>query len=319
MKLKKILKGVSRSFYLSLTLLPKPIRWPMGLAFLCCKAADTIADTKLIPKPDRLKLLDAYREMFATQANGFAQEIKLPYGTRYPVVKTGEGSEAERALIEGLPALMEALSKLPSQDWILIQGLVLELSQGMQMDLTYFPGESSKELKALRTEAELEQYIYYVAGCVGRFWTRMVQKHFAFAKNFGEAEETCGEKLGKGLQLVNILRDLPRDLRQGRCYIPKELWPHPEEFLIPANIEKLRPVLLQLSNKTKEYLREYETYYSFFPKTAWRLKMAVKLPACLGFKTLELLENSEDWLDPNIVHKISRRQVYQTLLFSVFS
>lgn len=87
MKLKKILKGVSRSFYLSLILLPKAIRWPMGLAFLACKAADTIADTKLIPKPERLKLLDAYREMFATQANGFAEDIaQVPYGARHPVV-----------------------------------------------------------------------------------------------------------------------------------------------------------------------------------------------------------------------------------------
>ena len=33
-----------------------------------------------------------------------------------------------------------------------------------------------------------------------------------------------GVRFGKGLQLVNILRDLPVDLRNGRCYLPaKEL------------------------------------------------------------------------------------------------
>ena len=29
-----------------------------------------------------------------------------------------------------------------------------------------------------------------------------------------------GIRYGKGLQLVNILRDIPQDLRNGRCYIP---------------------------------------------------------------------------------------------------
>lgn len=313
MKLKKILKGVSRSFYLSLVLLPKRIRWPMSLAFLACKAADTIADTKLIPKSERLKLLDAYRELFSIQADGFAKDIANA------IAKPGGGSGAENALIQNLPALMEAFSNLPAEDWTLIQELVLELTQGMQMDLTYFSGETEKELRAFRTMAELEQYIYYVAGCVGRFWTRMVKQHYDFAKNFGEREEAYGEKLGKGLQLVNVLRDLPRDLRQGRCYIPKELWPRPEEFLFPANIKKLRPVLLPLSNKAKEYLKEYETYSALFPPTACRLKMAVKLPARLGFQTLKLLENSKDWLDPNVVHKVSRRQVYQTLLRTFFA
>ncbi len=317
--LQKILKGVSRSFYLSLILLPRKIRRPMSLAFLSCKAADTIADTELIPKPERLKLLDAYRELFSTQANGFAAEIaNLPYGARHPVVK-----KAEKALIENLPCLMEALAALDPKDWALVQELVLELTQGMQIDLTSFPGETEKELRALQTTAELEQYIYYVAGCVGRFWTRMMKNHFEFAKNFDAAVEDCGERLGKGLQLVNVLRDLPRDLRQGRCYIPAEiLAAHhltPHALLEPGSSGEAKPLLLELGHRAKNYLKEYETYCAHFPKTAIRLKAVVRLPARLGFKTLELLENSGDWLDPQVPHKVSRGQVYRTLLESLFA
>lgn len=312
MNLQTILKGVSRSFYLSLALLPKRVRGPISLAFLACKAADTIADTRLIPKSERLKLLDAYREMFATQANGFAQDIAKS------ATKPGGGSEAEQALIENLPALMETLSKLPPQDWALIQELVLELTQGMQMDLAYFPGESAKELKALRTEAELEQYIYYVAGCVGKFWTKMLKTHFAFAKNFGPKAENCGERLGKGLQLVNVLRDLASDLKEGRCYIPEELLAKenlvPHDLVKPGSLDKARPLLLKLSGHAKNYLKSYKVYCDLHPWHALRLKAVVRLPARLGCKTLELLENSNDWLDPNAPHKVSRGQVYQTLL-----
>ena len=57
MELQEILKGVSRSFYLSLRFLPGRIREPLSLAFLACKAADTIADTSLVPHSGRLAAL----------------------------------------------------------------------------------------------------------------------------------------------------------------------------------------------------------------------------------------------------------------------
>lgn len=290
-QLTKILKGVSRSFYLSLILLPRRVRSQMGLAFLACKAADTIADTSLIPSSERLKSLDAYREMFATPATEHAATISE--ALLHPEGNAAGGSAAEWALIKNLPALMEALNHLPPRDWTLIQELVLELTQGMQMDLAK---------NSLETEEELEQYIYYVAGCVGRFWTRIIKTHFSFGANFNAETETLGEKLGKGLQLVNILRDHPHDLQRGRCYIPKE-------FLSKSGLKKLL-------RKAENYLSAYQPYLSFYPWHACRLKAVVRLPARLGFKTLALLEASDNWLNPAVTHKISRRQVYQTLLGS---
>jgi len=321
MSLQKILKGVSRSFYLSLIFLPRRVRRPISLAFLACKAADTIADTCLIPKLERLKLLDAYREMFSTQANGFAENIAKA------IAKPAGGSEAENTLIKNLPALMEALALLPPKDWVLTQELVLELTQGMQMDLKYFPGETEKELRAFQTTDELEQYIYYVAGCVGKFWTKMMKAHFEFAKDFDASVEACGERLGKGLQLVNVLRDLPRDLRQGRCYIPLDLLAAhnltPHDLVEPGSsapgTHPEVPGSSELVEQAKNYLGEYKRYCSFFPKGAICLKAVVRLPARLGFKTLELLEKSNDWLNPSVLHKVSRGQVYQTLLRSFLS
>lgn len=286
--LKKILQGVSRSFYLSLILLPRKIRKPISLAFLACKAADTIADTELIPKPERLKILDAYRELFATPGDG---STKFAPGAWHQAVKSG-GSRAEAALLEAIPELMEALSRLDPADWLLIQELVWELTQGMQADL--------QMTRPLETEAELEQYIHYVAGCVGQFWTRMVRQHCGFAKNWGVEVEALAEQIGKGLQLVNILRDLPRDLAKGRCYIPQGLLERRGE----------------LARRARKYLSACRPYCDFYPWYACRLKALVRLPVRLGFQTLDLLESSPDWLNPKVVHKISRRQVYQILLES---
>src|SRR5271155_4019907 len=65
-----LLKGVSRSFYLTLRVVPIGMRDPIGLAYLLARAADTIADTSLIPPAQRLELLLSLR----SQVNGAPDE-----------------------------------------------------------------------------------------------------------------------------------------------------------------------------------------------------------------------------------------------------
>src|ERR1051325_10166229 len=57
-----LLKHVSRSFYLTLRVLPRPIRPQIGLAYLLARTPDTIADTRLVPLEQRLESLRALRE-----------------------------------------------------------------------------------------------------------------------------------------------------------------------------------------------------------------------------------------------------------------
>src|SRR5882724_5618096 len=57
-----LLKQVSRSFYLTLRVLPSEIRPQIGVAYLLARATDTIADTEIIPAEARLRDLDALRE-----------------------------------------------------------------------------------------------------------------------------------------------------------------------------------------------------------------------------------------------------------------
>src|SRR6185503_14405589 len=67
----------------------------------------------------------------------------------------------------------------------------------------------------------LEDYIYLVAGCVGEWWTRICfQIYKKYSREPEEDLTVMASAFGKGLQLVNILRDMPADLRAGRCYLP---------------------------------------------------------------------------------------------------
>src|SRR5512139_1362106 len=72
--LPRILPQVSRSFALSLGVLPRSLRGPLGLAYLLARAADTIADTRIVPRAERLRSLDLLqRELDARTATRLAE------------------------------------------------------------------------------------------------------------------------------------------------------------------------------------------------------------------------------------------------------
>src|SRR3990172_4331277 len=71
----EILKRVSRTFFLSLNVLSKDLRRPVGLAYLFARAADTIADTQLISRDKRLEFLEGFRTAMQETGMGRIREI----------------------------------------------------------------------------------------------------------------------------------------------------------------------------------------------------------------------------------------------------
>jgi farnesyl-diphosphate farnesyltransferase len=60
--LSSLLKDVSRSFYLTMRILPARIRPQIGTAYLLARTTDTIADTGVISIESRLAALQRLRE-----------------------------------------------------------------------------------------------------------------------------------------------------------------------------------------------------------------------------------------------------------------
>ena len=113
------------------------------------------------------------------------------------------------------------MAALASGDRAEVRAVLATLTSGMILDLTRFPGEDGAGLAALETLEELDHYTYLVAGCVGPFWTSL---HVAHRPRLGRWDVremgALGVRFGKALQLTNVLRDVPADLRHGRCYLP---------------------------------------------------------------------------------------------------
>jgi farnesyl-diphosphate farnesyltransferase len=313
----RVLPQVSRSFYLSLRVLPQSVRQPIGLAYLFCRAADTIADTALLPRDLRLVYLGHYRAAFGE--GGLAAVTDLQQH-----LTAQQHDSAEHELLARLADCFALLARMEQRDQRYIRDLVLTLTQGMQMDLTAFPGESDGRVGALEARADLERYTYFVAGCVGEFWTRITAAHIPSLQHWDvEAMAGRGVRFGKGLQLTNILRDLSHDLRLGRCYLPRgelaALGVRPEELLDPSALTRVRPLVNDLLKLTLSYYRDGWAYTLAIPRREWRLRLACAWPLLIGLSTLTLIGRSEQLFDPNVRVKVRRAQVYTIVLRSFFT
>jgi farnesyl-diphosphate farnesyltransferase len=303
-----LLKRVSRSFYLTLKVVPGNVRRPIGLAYLFARAADTIADTTLIDRADRLKHLEILREAFKEDKAGPLLAIKEVFAKRQQVA-------AERELLTRLDEGFSILHSLSPSDQAMIRDVVLTLTEGMVMDLATFPGEDEGRLVALQTRADLDRYTYYVAGCVGEFWTEIHMAHRSSLAGWDrESMMRRGVRFGKGLQMTNVLRDLPKDLRIGRCYLPQQelnaLGLQPADLLDPTAVVKVKPLLHSLLALTLEHYQEGWAYTMAIPRHEVRMRLACVWPLFIGLKTLALLERSPNLLDPSVIIKTPRGAVY---------
>lgn len=312
----EVLRGVSRAFYLTLRVLPHPLREPLGTAYLLARAADTVADTKLLPPADRLKYLSAFR----AQLSGPVSATAL--GKIAAAANKEGGSPAERRLLELLPRVFALWEALPDAGRRRVRAVVETLTQGMETDLRTFPPEDAGQIAGLRNAEELDRYTYYVAGCVGEFWTATVAARGPLRRRRDVEElSALGVCFGKGLQLVNILRDLPRDLRHGRCYLPEDELAgaglKPRALLEPGAAEKVRPVFERWVRRALEHFDAAEKYVAALPRRRFRLRLAVLWPLLMGLETLALLAREKDYLNPARRVKVSRWWVYRTMLLSV--
>lgn len=314
--LKNVLKGVSRSFYLTIRILPQDLREPVGLAYLLARAADTVADRRAGLPGQRLQSLVSLRMQVSGPSDSRAlQELASQ-------IMEGTSSPQEQALFTSLEDSFSLLESLDAADREQVRWVVATLTQGMEMDLTYFPAADSGVLASLTTAADLDRYIYLVAGCVGEFWTKVTTAHEPKLKGWDVAEMSeIGVRFGTALQLTNVLRDVPRDLRMGRCYLPADELAAaglvPEDLLDSENEERAKPILAQWIRTALGHFDAAEEYLLAIPRRSVRLRLACLWPLLLGLATLARVARSGKWLDPESHIKVSRGWVYRMMALSL--
>ena len=299
-----LLKETSRSFYLTLRALPSGIRPQVSLLYLLARSSDTIADSKGGSTDQRLQALEHYNERIQSRSSTLPDLASL---TRL------QSNPAEAKLLENAASSVACLEQFSTIDQQRIRQCLDIIISGQSLDLQRFADATDDTIIPLAKEEELDDYTYRVAGSVGEFWTHLTLEHLFKADKDTEARlfET-GVRFGKALQLINILRDLPVDLRLGRCYIPSTVLAEhdlvPGDLLDQGNIDRFRPVFDGYIDMASAHLDAAVEYIGLLPYSQFRLRGACTLPVLIGQRTLRLLR-TENVLDAEKRIKVLRPEI----------
>ncbi len=293
--------------------LPGGVRRQISLAYLLARATDTIADTELVDVASRLSALTALRRRILGQSSEPLPLAKL---------RENQGLVAERVLLERSEDSLKWLGELEERDRQLVRKVLDVIISGQELDLQRFGGASETNIVALDSPAELDDYTYRVAGCVGEFWTELCAEHLW---REAEADRAAllrdGIRFGKGLQLVNILRDIPKDLRQGRCYMPaqslKFIGMSQNDLLLTENGVKFRAVYDPLLDMAQGHLAAGWQYVQALPRKQMRLRLGCAWPVLIGARTLQKLR-AGNVLDATKRIKVTRPEIRAILLRTIF-
>ena len=168
-KIDALLESTSRSFYPTLKYLPKKIRGQIGLLYLLARVADTIADSKHGETEELLRLLREYNDVAQGRSN------ELP---DFSHIADVQENESEGELLRNVQDVIEGLEVYSEGDRERMLECLDTIVGGQIMDLERFgPANEGETISALVDNAEMDDYTYRVAGCVGVFWTKMTLAH----------------------------------------------------------------------------------------------------------------------------------------------
>lgn len=280
----ELLREVSRSFYLTIHYLPEAMRPAIAAGYLLARASDSVADTSTAPPAQRRAVLGLMRRAATGRADADDLE-RLFMQLSGPLAQAQPKAEEYRLLRRFGDCLLMA-EALPEQQRVLVRE-VLDTIINAQSEDTEAP-QYTEATETLR-------YADAVAGCVGVFWTRL--GYAAMGAQFADPAaqdvmEQAGLRYGRGLQLINMLRDEEEDAARGRRYLAgdsRELW----------------------CDRAERYLRDGVDYA--LRLRTFRLRFTTLLPALLGLRTLRLLRRRKGGERV----KISRAAVYGCMLIAL--
>jgi farnesyl-diphosphate farnesyltransferase len=292
-----LLKGVSRSFYLSVRFLPRRIRMAIALGYLLARTSDTIADTNQLPPAERIGFLKRFLGSMSNREPGRSLDLAA--------CLTAQADGPEKVLLANIDRVLDGLSKIPPAHRELLNEVLAKIIRGQTLDIQRF--ESKPGIFGLADDLALEEYTYLVAGCVGEFWTKICLLEWPdYARLPAEEMLGFGKDFGKALQLINILRDYPLDLKAGRSYLPV---PNLEQ--VALNPTLVRPEWERWRQRASGYLEEAWKYV--IAVRPWRVRFACAVPVFIGVRTLDLLGDASE---NRAGIKVSRNEVRRLMAWA---
>jgi farnesyl-diphosphate farnesyltransferase len=276
---KAILGSVSRTFALTIPLLPPAIEVVVGNTYLLCRIVDTIEDAAQLSPTEKQGL----SKLFVEAVLGIIP-VETFVSPCLDALKDYSNVD-ELDLIAHTPTVLRILHTFPEKDQAAISRCISIMSDGM----SHFHGRQTQQ--GLKDLAEFEEYCYVVAGVVGELLTSIFGHYsYAFAKQI-KGHEQLAVAFGQALQMTNILKDSPEDCARGVSWKPA----------LMSQTE-----LLKIAH---EKLQDSMSYILLIPANEIGMRRFCFLAFGLAVMTLEKIATRKEFTNKSEV-KLSRNTVW---------
>jgi farnesyl-diphosphate farnesyltransferase len=319
---REILPAVSRTFSISIRLLPGELGAAIRCAYLICRIADTIEDERTFSADEKAALFDSLalilRERSERKDRSPARD--LTDDSLRGLVDSAPrltGTPADRTLVENAPLVLVAFNALPETTRNHVRRWTSEMIAGMRKFVLAYP--HGVRIQSLE---EYKEYCYYVAGTVGYLVTDLWHEHSPSIgkRRYALLRERC-QGFAEALQTVNILKDVAKDAEQeNSIYIPEQLLQahggaHATIFL-PERAHATRAALSTLIQLAWRDLEQAKAYVLAIPRRAVAIRLSCALPLLFAYATLRDLTRLVEHPVRDGVVKISRAEVKSLMLLS---
>ena len=211
-----LLEKTSRTFALSIPLLPEPTRGEVTVAYLLFRIADTLEDAAAWPWSRRMAAL----EEFAGLVEAPPEAAGTAMASRSAAWCDGLPSDHHGylELLAATPRVYAALHGLAPEARRVIARDTVRTARGMASFLRRSDEDGHLELD---DEEDLARYCYVVAGIVGEMLTDLFLLGRPALAPWADDLRRRAALFGEALQLVNILKDSAADAEEGRRFLPR--------------------------------------------------------------------------------------------------
>ena len=301
----EMLKGVSRTFALTIPQLPAELCRVVSNAYLLCRIVDTIEDEPVLSGAQKNSFCQQFLRTFnsARNAEPFSRQLCASLSSQTP--------HAEHELIRNVPRVIRITRSFSEPQREALQRCVRTMAKGMgQFQLR-------GEKHGLQSLDDLDQYCYYVAGVVGQMLTRLFCLHSPeIAKNH-DALMALAVSFGQGLQMTNILKDVWEDYRRGSCWLPRKVFADEgfdlRDLTTARSRQGFERGVHRLVGIAHRHLKNALAYTLLIPKQETGIRNFCLWAIGLAVLTLRKINNHLDYTDGSQV-KISRLSVKGTIL-----
>lgn len=209
-----LLASTSRTFALTIPVLPWPLRRQVTVAYLLFRIADTVEDATAWAGGRQDAELAAFHELLRHPDLERAQSLAAAWLAEPPLDHPGY-----LELLARMAEVVQAFQELDPAPRRAILESVGRTIEGMRRFVRR-AGPAGLRLQDLE---DLASYCYVVAGIVGEMLTDLFVLAEPTLRPIAAELRADAVGFGEGLQLVNVLKDSAGDAREGRVYVPDRI------------------------------------------------------------------------------------------------